>query len=233
MGSVTDLIAVLRSELDDPVITDYPADQLWSDQDLGRYLREAEREFCYKTEILRDGDTPKVTRIQLQPRVPSYPLDPSVISIIEATIPNYRRIPLIKRDFKWIQSTFLDWRRRTGVPDYICTDYKPEQVMFFPIPHSVDLVYGAATVELFVTRTSILEFNLVDLDDAEFEIPVRYHERLLNWAKHKAYLKQDTETYDLEKSDKFKATWEQDMLQVFQAIWKRKWVPRITRYYGV
>jgi hypothetical protein len=45
----------------------------------------------------------------------------------------------------------------------------------------------------------------IDEDADEFEIDEQHHLALLHWVKHKAYSKDDAETFDRRKADEFEA----------------------------
>jgi hypothetical protein len=59
-------------------------DSLWSDETLLRYIGDAERRFARRSLILRDSTTPEVTQIKLKSGIPTYPVHPSLLSVISA-----------------------------------------------------------------------------------------------------------------------------------------------------
>lgn len=60
------------------------ADELWSDETLLRYIKDAERRFARRTLMLRDGTTTAVTQITLTSGTKTYALHESVLGVLSA-----------------------------------------------------------------------------------------------------------------------------------------------------
>ena len=60
-------------------------------------------------------------------------------------------------------------------------------------------VAEADTLALTVYRGALKPLS-ADIDTGKPEIPERFHERLMDWVLHRAYLKQDAETFDPAKA---------------------------------
>lgn len=60
------------------------ADQLWSDETLVRYIKDAERRFTRRTLMIRDGTTSLVTQVALVNGTTTYSLHESVLGVLSA-----------------------------------------------------------------------------------------------------------------------------------------------------
>lgn len=60
------------------------SDQLWTDDALISYIKDAESRWFRGTMMLRDADTPSITQVTLQTGVSRYLLDPTVLSVLSA-----------------------------------------------------------------------------------------------------------------------------------------------------
>lgn len=59
-------------------------DSLWTDETLLEYIKDAERRFARRSLVLRDSTTVAVTQVILRNGVKTYPLHPSILSVITA-----------------------------------------------------------------------------------------------------------------------------------------------------
>jgi hypothetical protein len=73
------------------------------------------------------------------------------------------------------------------------------------VPIATTFQFGTV-VNLSVYRLPLIMINADG--DQELEIDAQHHTALLHWMKHRAYDKQDAETFDRRKSDDFKARFE-------------------------
>lgn len=184
--TLSELIAQLRIELDDT-----EEDYLWSDAELTRYLNEAEKEACRRARLIIDSSNVEVTVIDVDAGDPVCDVDPRVIRILEA-VPTWDNRPLRRTTMQELNLQEPTWRDRVDArPQHYIADYATNQIRIFPIPS----VTGQLRLRVYRIP---LEDMAAEVDEPE--IKPMYHEKLIHWAKHRAYLKKDADTLDKQAS---------------------------------
>lgn len=186
---------------------------LWSDDELRLYLNEAQNEAAERGQLILDIDTPEVCEIQVRAGVRIYELHQSVLKIKRAKLDLGDR-PLIETSAGqmdqggagWFPSGLnqyppnatwfpggSNWEALEGTPErYIHNDLASITLIRIPVADDV--------LRLQVTRLPLCPMkNSQD----EPEIAARYHFRMLDWALRCAYLKQDSETFDPKKGQRY------------------------------
>ena len=195
------LIAELRNLLDDKGghSTDWELDASqsllrWSNDELLVLLNEAEREVCRRTDLLSDNITEEVVDIDVITDEEHYTLSPLITKV--------RRYRLVSTDktlekVSWKDLEDIDpiWDSRTGTPTKIVDDLNTGQFKLYPIPIVDD------TIKLIVYRLPLDDLVWANRDWQEPEIPAEYHRKMLHWAAHLAYEKDEPNTLDRNKSD--------------------------------
>lgn len=189
---------------------------LWSDEEWTLYLNEAQREAAERGQLILDISTPSVVEIPVVAGQRTYDLHPSIIKIKRAKLDLGER-PLLERSTDemdgagtgWFPSGLnayaenanwfpagTNWETLTGNPEWFIQNGS-ESITLIRIPTLPDML------RLRVTRLPLED--MTD-DEDEPEIPARYHFRMLDWARHLAYLKQDPDTKDEDKAATLEAS---------------------------
>ncbi|CAN7366689.1 phage adaptor protein [Acidovorax sp. LjRoot117] len=175
-------------------VADHAEPPFWTSENIVRYLNEAVQEACERAKLIEDRLTPAVCSIALQPNVSTYPLHPSVFEIKRATL---RGRPLDETSVEEMDDDCPGWENQKGLPRCFIFEQasgaQPANLRLVRMPTQAD------TVVLTVYRGALKPLR-ADLDMGRPEIPERFHERLMDWMLHRAYLKQDADAYDPEKS---------------------------------
>lgn len=186
---VEDFIAEFRSTVADTEIPFF-----WSSELIVRYLNEAVQEACERAKLIEDRSTPAVCTITLVPDVSSYQLHPSVFEIKRATL---RGRPLDETSVEEMDADCPGWENWKGTPRLFIFEQasgtQPARIRLVRTPTQ------AETLALTVFRGALKPLS-ADIDIARPEIPERFHERLMDWILHRAYLKQDADTFDPNKA---------------------------------
>ncbi len=186
---VEDFISEFRATVGDAEVPHF-----WSSELIVRYLNEAVQEACERAKLIEDRLTPAVCSITLQANVSTYSLHPSVFEIKRLT---FRGRPLDEASVEGLDCDYPGWETRTGQPRYFVFEQasgtQPAKVRLVPTPIQAD------TVALTVCRGALKPLS-ADIDTGKPEIPERFHERLMDWVLHRAYLKQDADTFDPSKA---------------------------------
>ena len=182
---VADFIDGFRSSVGDNEVPYF-----WSAEDIVRYLNEAVQEACERAKLIEDRRTPTVCSLTLQAGVSTYDLHPSVLEIKRLTLNGQK---LDETSEEELDEDCPGWELQAGKPSCFIFEQaagvQPPRVRFVRSPVS------AGAVALTVFRGALKPLR-ADLDTAKPEIHERFHERLMDWVLHRAYLKQDADTFD-------------------------------------
>lgn len=185
----TELLEAFRDEMADTV-TPY----LWSDAAIYRYMNDAQEMFCRKTEGIEDSRTVGVTELTIVPGTEWYTLSRKILKVRAATdATTGADVPIYTAEKASTHGVVFNGR--TGPVRALIAGLERSALRTWPVP-SV-----AATITLSVFRLPLTP--ITDDGDQEFEIDPQHHLALLHWMKHKAYDKQDAETFNKRKSDEF------------------------------
>lgn len=166
---------------------------LWPDKALFRYLTEAERQACNRTDFLYDDTTSNIVEITLVEGQRDYAIS-NKITVIEGAWYNSQRIEHISVQDRDLH--FPDWQTASGLGSNSLGYWVRRRKLFLTrIPDAVD---AGTKIYLRVYRLPLESITSVS---DEFEIPEEYQRDLIQWALYEAYMKSDADGYDKAKSD--------------------------------
>jgi len=184
--NTTELLSVFREEMSDAV-----APYLWSDALVYTYIDDAQKQFCRWTYGIEDARSFKI--IIKADGTEWYALDPMILKVRSATSQaTGDDMPLVAAEK--MREKGMKFDGRVGPTRALITGLEKGYVRTHPVPNV------ASVVELSTFRLP----NDVGAGD-DFEIDPQHILPLLYWVKHKAYGKQDTETFDARKSAEFES----------------------------
>lgn len=184
----TELLGVFRDEM-----SDTEAPYLWSDTLLYRHFDDAQKMFCRKTEGIEDSSTPAITRLDIQAGVEWYATDKRILKIRKAfDTATGRELPITNVERAGADGIRFDGR--AAPLKALVAGMEKHKLRAWPKPSA------ATTVDLSVFRLPLLP---ITGPDQEFEIDEQHHMSLLLWVKHRAYGKEDAETFNRSKSDEY------------------------------
>ena len=183
-----ELLTLLRQELADTV-----EPYLWSDEELLTYLNDAQTMLARKTDGIPDASTPVVTQLAITPGVEWYPLHAKVLKVrTAARLSDGGRLEVLTPETA--ERNGVRFNGTQGPVRVAVQGFEDRKLRVWPIPSVAD------TLSLAVFRTP-----LKSLLDADPEVAEHHHIHLLLWARSRAYLKQDAETFDKGRADDFEA----------------------------
>ncbi len=217
----------LVSHLRESILDDNVAPYLWSDTELIRYLNYAEVQTCRRAHLIIDGTTgsdsgtgiwslgtggtrgsggiKSLCTLSVIASQATYNLSPKVLQIkrcqlLSMTYPLIGPVSYPEMDefmSGWIgTSGTVGTAGSGGIVRYFLNE-PGNTLTLIPSPSVTD------TASLVVSRIPLIPFTLITSP----EIEEKYHEGLMDWAAHLAYMKNDADTLNLNMSkvydDKF------------------------------
>lgn len=183
-----ELLTLFRSEMNDTT-----QDYLWTDADGYSYIDDAQKMFCRLTDGISDGTTGAVVDITATAGATWLPLHASILKIrgasrtsdgCELEILNYEDMP----------ARGLRFDTRTGPLQTLIVGMEENKVRAYPIVSITD------AIKLLVFRLPLVD---ITTSGQTLEVASQHLQHLLLWAKHRAYLKQDAETFNKSKAVEF------------------------------
>lgn len=181
-----DLLTLFRSEVSD-VATPF----LWSDDEFFTYLDDAEKQFARLTDGLPDTTTVSVTEIAVDTLTDTYAVSPLILKYRSAWNKATGR-PIGIKNLEDLASEGMYFDGKPGPVKYIVTGLDDNFIRVWPYP-----------LEPLTLKLSVFRLPLLTVTDASpaLEIAPQHHLNLLMWVKYRAYGKQDSETFDKQKSE--------------------------------
>jgi len=200
-------------------IVDNARPYLWSDDDALVYAAEAERQFCRLTEGISDASTPEVVTVSVSEGDIFADVHPSILTFRQAVLESTGYPLAIKN-----HTEITKWDNAAGSVTAMIVGLEQNRVRWNYTPTVDD------EVTLLVFRLPLEDTLTVS---SELEIEVRHHASLTHWMSHLAYLKQDTETFDKQASDRAKGNFLQYCEQVAGEQRRYRQKPRSIAYGGI
>ncbi|UIS65477.1 hypothetical protein [Acidovorax phage AP1] len=192
---VADFIREFRETVDDCLEPHF-----WPDEVIVRYLNEAVQEACERAKLIEDRSAPLVT----EPGQSIYALPPSTLQVKRCFL---RDRQVFETSYEALDCESPGWETRSGHPRRFvfepATGALPPRIRLVSTPNTID------TISLTIYRGPLKPLS-ADRRNEVPEIPVRYHTRLMDWMYHRAYFKQDADTFDPNKAAQSLALFEQE-----------------------
>lgn len=187
--NVSELLEAFRSDLRD---TEEP--YLWSDADVYRYIDWAQKSFCRQTEGIEDSRTLPLSQLNIVVGEQWYPISPLILKLRSATRSDTGAdVPIVAAER--VNDLGIRFDGRIGPLRYLVAGLDKNTLRAWPVPSE------AVTVGLSVFRLPLR--SITGADGQRLEIDEHHHEQLLDGMKHRAYLKQDADTFDRSRSTEF------------------------------
>lgn len=192
-----DLLNLIRLTLDDTL-----EPVKWTDDELCFLIDVVSTDISYKVPFLLDGKDSSVV-IPLIDNVAEYQLDLSIFRILSAFIGN-RQLNIMEYDL--FHRNYPDWKTTAGsFPNYLITNYSQNMVILYPKPILSYMNLYGNSVSLYTQRYLLpkaVNNPLFLTTDINVTNPLIIN-CLVNGVISRAYLKDDSDTYNLERSNSF------------------------------
>lgn len=218
----------------DVVDTEVP--QLWSDSEVWRYMDDAYRMFARLTGGFPDTSSP-LTVVDIITGEKSADVSPLILKFRRAELVSSGKKLEIVNETDMLLTTRADYgslrtlyqNRQPGPVSYVVVGAERNRlrgvVAWVQIPELDDQA-----------QFSVLRLPLVRIvgENQEFDdLGEEHHEHLLLWMKHRAYGKQDAETFDRGKSQGYKSAFEEYCEGTRLEYEKYKTKVRVVSYGGI
>jgi hypothetical protein len=209
MSTGKELVDILRNDILDDIKVPY----LWSSVELLRGLNYAEVQACRRAHLIIDGSTANdsgtaatagtagqkpLCQLSLIAGQSVYSLNPKILMVKRCQLSGMS-FPLIgPLSLYEADEQFPAWMGTSGTVGTASSGGFPLAFMNEPTNTITFLLAPpeACTAFLMVSRLPLLPFTL----ETSPEIEEKYHEGLLNWAAHLAYMKNDSDTFNPQKA---------------------------------
>lgn len=243
-------LAELLSELRNNMLRDRSdiiagdTDCLWSDETLINYIGDAERRFARRTLLLRDSMTPEVCQFKLKTGVATYPMHPTVLSVLSA------RATGSDQDLLHSGHAILTQMQPTEFltfdPMTVATMPPGQPIAYYTDESTVFARQGIVTFTVFPPpaadqndlvmnmRVIRLPFTKYDLDhlDTPSEIPEDYQLDVLGWAAYRALRGFDSDAGAPTSAEAHKAAFEEAIGRASNELKRKMFVNTGLRYGG-
>lgn len=214
MATGRELISYLRTDILDDATVPY----LWSDSELLRWLNYAEVQACRRSHLLVDGSTANdsgtaatastagqqtLCQISLVVGKAVYTLNSKILQVKRCQLSGMDYPLLGPLTYAEMDERYSGWIGTSGTVGTAGTSGYPFAFLNEPTG-TITFIHApgqTGTAYLLVSRLPLLSFTLTTSP----EIPEKYHEGLLNWAAHLAYLKDDSDAFNADKAKYYEA----------------------------
>lgn len=214
-------------------MSDQEQPYLWTDDEVWDYMDDAYSMFVRLRGGIPDA-TSNLTKIAIAAGEAYSKIDPRIMKI--------RRVTLVSNglalDLKNVEDTPLTRVNDYGTLSPAGYDTVPGQVRCMVIGEEEGLVRWISvpaandTAKLVVYRLPLNTLSEDSGDTDMDEVQPHHHRHFLKWMKHRAYDKQDAETFNRGRSDDEKAKFEAYCLQAKGELDRQKSKTRIVAYGG-
>lgn len=171
-------------------------DKLWSQAELLEYARDAENEAAERAGLILDNSS-SFTDIAVNTSTALYTLSNTIVDVRSAVMALGTKELALTTE-KVLDLSFDSWRSKTGTPrSYFVS--ATNEIRIYPKPIVAD------TLNMVVTRFPNTPMTV----NGSPEIQARYHPGLLLWILYRAYMKNDSETLNVDKALDYKAQFEE------------------------
>ena len=167
-------------------------DRLWSQAEILEYAQDAENEAAERAGLLLDNSG-AFTDISVNTSTALYTMSNTIVDVRSAIMALGTK-ELLRTTEKVLDLSYASWRSKTGTPrSYFVS--ATNEIRVYPQPIVVD------TINMTVTRFPNTPMTI----NGSPEIQARDHPGLLEWILYRSYMKNDSETLNVDKALDHKA----------------------------
>lgn len=220
-----------RSEVGDTALP-----YLWTDEEVWRYMNDAYRMYVRLTGGVGDI-TSSITSVDIVAGEATAEVSPLILKYREATLDSTGKKLIVANYTDVLSSVDTDYANLRSLYE----NRTPGAIQAMVIGEDVNRKRGIVRwIQIpqvdDIVKLSVLRLPLETIDGPGYEfddIGEEHHEALLMWMKHRAYAKQDAETFDKGKCTEFKQSFEDYCGFAKSEVERNKSKVRIVSYGGI
>ena len=167
-------------------------DKLWSQPEILEYTNDAEKEACERADLLID-ETSSFTDISINTSTGTFSISNTITEVLSAKLALGTK-PLMETSRKVLDLSFPNWPANTSTPRSYFRS-ATNKITVYPKPIVAD------TLNMAVSRIPTTPITV----NSSPEIDARWHPGLLEWILYRMYMKNDSETLNVDKALDHKA----------------------------
>lgn len=201
---------------------DEAAQLRWSNEELTRFINEAQRQACRSSLLLK-----KPFSVSVISGTSEYTLDPEIINISRAYLASTGK-PLTEAEYEEVMGIPF-WYNETGTPEYYIVDIESSKITLYKKPDAND------TLSLLAYHLPITDMSWDLAEIASPEIRVEYHLPMLAYAAYLAFSKDEANAFDPQRADYYRQVFEREfnVTSAYSETRKRRTKNRPIRYGGL
>lgn len=212
-------------------VRDTQSPYLWTSSEVYRYANDAQNVFCRLQGGIADASS-SLTQIAASAGEAFGTVSSKLLKVryaarasdsVEVEILNFEDLQRTSALDDYGYSARMSLDATQGVIRAMIVGMESNRVRFVPVPET------AETIALIVYRMPLEDITGAGID---LEIDEQHHEHLLLWMKHRAYSKQDAETFDKGKATEFETRFREYCRQAREEREKREHKHRAVVYGG-
>jgi len=173
---------------------DVEAAQLrWSNEELTTYINEAVNRACRASFLIKKAETDFDIAVTAGTAI--YQLDTRIIRVKSVELASKGK-PLFPTEYEELMG-IQNWRVRASTPEMYIIDESDKQITLYPIPVIDD------TLHLIYYRLPLVSLDWGS-NSNDVEMPEEYQIDMLDYAAHMAYLKDEANTFDPQRSEYYR-----------------------------
>lgn len=174
-------------------VVDTVQPHLWADEEIFRYIDDAQKMFCRRVGGLADVSTPGVTQLPVVTTTDWVDISPLILKFRAANfVADGSKVEIT--NFEDLAEKGIRFDGSKGRVKALVIGMEEGRARLWPYPDQVDII------QLMVDR---LPLKHITDEGQKLEIAEQHHLHLLHWVKHLAYSKQDAETRDDKKAAEY------------------------------
>ncbi len=162
-------------------------DKLWAQGEILEYAQDAEKEACERADLLTD-ETSGFTDISVDTSTGTFSISNTITDVQSAKLALESK-PLMKTSRRVLDLSFSNWPANTSTPRSYFRS-ATNKITLYPKPIVVD------TLNMAVSRIPTTPMTKTGSP----EINARWHPGLLEWILYRMYMKNDSETLNVDKA---------------------------------
>ena len=174
----------------------------WTNEELTGFINEGIRKACQAAMLIKDEQA--AFDITIVADQADYSIDDRILEILRIYYDSDSKA-LVKAEIEDIWN-INNWRNTTGRPTHYVVDYNTNTIKLYPKPTADDV----EDLHIFATRLPLTDLDWEQAETDTPELRSSFDMDIVNYAAHLAYLKDEANTFDPQRSEYFRTKFERE-----------------------